>query len=144
MVVNKTGQNERPVPVNQREPHINLGDSLTQFTTTYNQTHDHKEGERANPGDPNMIRKSNMILGNDRSNFETQNNATYTQKPIQNYHSSQRSNISSISLGTEGNNFLSQNKASYIHKDSGAQPVDRNRVLDFKSAHFKMGFPDKN
>lgn len=38
----KTGINERPKPVSQREPHISLGDSLTDFATTYNQTHDKK------------------------------------------------------------------------------------------------------
>lgn len=58
-------------------------------------------------GDPQMIRKSNMILGNDNCNFQTQNNATYTKMPITNYHNTQRSNISSINLGGDNNNFHS-------------------------------------
>ena len=58
-------------PINQKEPHICLGDSLTDFTTTYNKIHDAKEASRPEPKDPQLIRKSNMILGNDASNFQT-------------------------------------------------------------------------
>lgn len=38
----KPGKIERVKPVNQREPHISLGDALTDFATTYNQVHDPK------------------------------------------------------------------------------------------------------
>lgn len=33
---------QKPV-MDAREPHINLGDSLTDFTTTYNQVHNPKQ-----------------------------------------------------------------------------------------------------
>ena len=85
-----------------------------------------------------------MILGNDTNNFQTQNNATYTQKPIQNYHTTQTSNVSSINLGIDGNKYVSENRAHFAHKDSSMKPVDKNRILDFRSAHFHMGFPNKN
>lgn len=84
-----------------------------------------------------------MVLGNDKSNYETQNNATYTQMPINNYHSTQRSNVSSINLGGDNNAFKSEHKQSYAHKDSAAQPVDKDKIRDFRSAHFHFGFPDQ-
>jgi len=40
-----------------------------------------------------------MILGNDKSNYETQNNSTFVSKPITNYHSIQKSNASNINFG---------------------------------------------
>ena len=85
-----------------------------------------------------------MILGNDNPAFQTQHNSTYTKMPIENYHVTGRSNVSNINLGNDGNKFLSENRAHYLHKDSNAQPVDKDRILDFRSAHFKFGFPDKN
>lgn len=48
-----------------------------------------------------------MVLGNDKSNYQTQNNATYTPQPINNYHNNQRSNVSSINLGGDGGAFTS-------------------------------------
>lgn len=89
-----------------------------------------------------MIRKSNMILGNDKPNFETQNNATYVQMPLSNYHITQRSNVSSINLGGDANAFKSEHKQNFAHKDAVAQPVDKERIRDFRSAHFHFGFPD--
>ena len=83
-----------------------------------------------------------MILGNDKPNFETQNNATYVAMPINNYHVTQKSNISSISLGGDANGFSSEQKQNFAHKESTAQPVDKERIRDFKSAHFHFGFPE--
>lgn len=88
-----------------------------------------------------MIRKSNMILGNDKPNFETQNNATYVKMPINNYHVTQRSNVSNINLGGDGNGFVSEHRQNFAHKESTAQPVDKDRIRDFRSAHFHFGFP---
>lgn len=48
-----------------------------------------------------------MILGDDKTNFQTQNNSTYVQKPINNYHITQKSNVSNIKLGNDNNGFLS-------------------------------------
>ena len=107
----------RPRPVSQTEPHINFGsDTLTNFTTTYNKVHDKKEGEKKEPIDPQMIRRSNMMLGNDKTNYNTQNNVTYVQKPIANYHVSQKSNLSHIEMGKGGQNYSSENKANFLHK----------------------------
>lgn len=41
-VKKNAGNEPRQAPVNQKEPHISLGDALTDFTTTYNQVHDKK------------------------------------------------------------------------------------------------------
>lgn len=84
-----------------------------------------------------------MMLGNDRSNFMTQNNATYTEKPIDIHYANQTSNLSHISLGADSKNYESENKANFLHKEAVSKPVDKARVLDFKSAHFQMGFPEK-
>ena len=62
-------------------------------------------------------------------------------KPIANYHITQRSNTSNISLGADPNAYSSENKGNFYHKQGESKPVDKERVLDFKSAHFKFGFP---
>lgn len=57
-----------------------------------------------------------MVLGNDKSSYQTQSNATYTPQPINNYHNNQRSNVSSINLGGDGGAFTSEHKYNYAHK----------------------------
>lgn len=57
-----------------------------------------------------------MILGNDNTNYTTQNNATFVSKPIENYHNNQRSNISSISLGADNAQLVSEHKYNFAHK----------------------------
>lgn len=57
-----------------------------------------------------------MILGNDPSMFQTQNNATYVPKPITNYHVTKKSNTSNIDLGGDKNGYSSENKGNYYHK----------------------------
>ena len=59
-----------------------------------------------------------MVLGNDNSNFCTQNNATYVPKPLNNERVTQVSNFSNIDLGNDGKNFSSENRANFLHKDS--------------------------
>ncbi len=54
-----------------------------------------------------MIRRSNIILGNDKSNFNTESNTTYVPKPIHNERVTQVSNFSNINLGNDGKNFSS-------------------------------------
>lgn len=62
--------------------------------------------------------------------------------PLNNYHITQRSNVSSINLGGDGNAFKSEQKQNFAHKESVAQPVDKDRIRDFRSAHFHFGFPE--
>lgn len=57
-----------------------------------------------------------MILGNDKTNFNTENSATYVPKPIHNERVTQVSNFSNINLGNDGKNFSSENKANFLHK----------------------------
>ena len=45
-------------------------------------------------------------------------------------------------LGGDGVNHHSEAKTQFAHKESGYQSVDKNRVLDFKAAHFQVGFPE--
>jgi hypothetical protein len=61
--------------------------------------------------------------------------------PLTNYHNNQKSNISNINFGGEGNVFLSEQKYNYAHKECGPQTVDKEKVKDFRSAHFQFGFP---
>lgn len=83
-----------------------------------------------------MIRKSNMILGNDKSNYQTQNNSTFVSMPISNYHITQKSNVSNINFGGDGNAFTSEQKYNYSHKETGPHQVDKEKIRDFRSAHF--------
>ena len=46
-------------------------------------------------------------------------------------------------LGADSGNYHSEAKKQFAHKESGYQSVDKNRVLDFKAAHFKVGFPEE-
>lgn len=71
----------------------------------------------------------------------TSNAATHNIKPISNSKGPGRSYQTNISLGTDGGQFNSEHKTQFSHKNGEIQSVDKQRVLDFKSAHFKFGFP---
>lgn len=62
--------------------------------------------------------------------------------PINNFHITQKSNVSNINLGGDQNGFLSEQKQNFSHKEHIAQPVDPERIRDFKSSHFHFGFPE--
>lgn len=99
-----------------KKNNIEFGDSLTDFTTTYGKVYDNKSGPlQQNNGnikiDKNDGRKSNLMLGNDRLAYETQNGAVYRNNLItSNHHVHKESNSSNINLGSDGVNYASECK----------------------------------
>lgn len=55
---------------------------MTDFTTTYAKVFDQKTGQINSPNLTNDGRKSNLMLGNDKRSFETQNGTTYKNNLI--------------------------------------------------------------
>ena len=51
--------------------------------------------------------RTNMILGNDSPNYQTQNSATFVPKPITNYHATHKNNNSSLNFGNDKPTFTS-------------------------------------
>ena len=72
----KERQGERAKPIRKGENCIEFGDSLTDFTSTYNKVYDSKPRDPTKVAAPSM-RKTNLILGNDNSNFQTQSQNAY-------------------------------------------------------------------
>lgn len=71
-------ENNRVKPNDLKKNNIEFGDSLTDFTTTYGKVFDHKNAQINTTNVPiNDGRKSNLVLGNDKSSFETQNANTF-------------------------------------------------------------------
>lgn len=58
-----------------------------------------------------------------------------------NYHVTKAPNVSSVQLGGDKVGFVSENKYHFAHKNVAYQPVDQNRIRDFRSSHFQFGFP---
>lgn len=54
----------------------------------------------------------------------------------------ERSYATNVLLGADGGAYNSEAKTQFAHKEGGYKTVDRDRVLDFKAAHFKVGYPE--
>lgn len=132
----------RPQPVNQRIISVELGDALTDFTTSYNRAHDGSQGERVQRNPNNNTAATNLVLGYDSNPFLTTNAVTHNPKPIPSASGAARSYATNISLGSDQGNFHSEHKVQFAHKSSNKQTVDRETVRDFKNAHFQLGFPE--
>lgn len=69
-------------PNDLKKNNIEFGDSLTDFTTTYGKVFDPKTTLKQNNDnsfkvDISEARKSNLVFGNDKQMYETQNDAAY-------------------------------------------------------------------
>ena len=84
-----------------------------------------------------------MVFGFGSGNYQTSNNAAHNSKPISSIKTLERSYGANVILGADTSNYQSEAKNQFAHKESGYQSVDKNRVLDFKAAHFKVGFPEE-
>jgi hypothetical protein len=135
-------QQEHNKPINQRIISVDLGDALTDFTTSYNKAYDGTQGERAERAN-NNIAGTHLVLGYDNNKFLTSNAATHNIKPILPVSANSRSYATNISLGTDQGQFHSEQKAQFSHKNSSKQTVEKEKVLDFRSAHFQFGFPEQ-
>lgn len=99
----------------------------------------HKIPEKV-PIDANALRKTNMVLGNQNPHYQTQSSATYVNRsssaarPI-------KASDGGISLGNEKSSYMSSNKMDYAPKYNSVSKVDKEKIRDFKSAHFKLGSP---
>lgn len=93
---------------------MDLGDTLTDFTTSYNKAFDGTQGARTQPyQNPN----SNLVFGYDQGQFVTSNAASHNIKPISNSKGPGRSYQTNISLGTDGGQFNSEHKTQFSHKN---------------------------
>ncbi len=137
-----TKQQERSRPINQRVISVDLGDTLTDFTTSYNKAYEGTQGERAERASNNNT-GGNLVLGYDNNHFLTSNAATHNIKPILPSVANTRSYGTNINLGSDSGHYSSEQKAQFAHKTSTKQTVEREKVLDFKSAHFQFGFPEQ-
>lgn len=93
-------------PLDQKKRNIEFGDSLTDFTTTYNQVFDSKQPEKNILNAPPM-RRTNLILGNDAGNYVTQSSAAYQPVPVKKYEAVKGNNGSNINLGHDHIAFAS-------------------------------------
>lgn len=99
-------QQERSKPVDQRIISVDLGDTLTDFTTSYNKAYDGTQGERAEKAS-NAVSNTHLVLGYDHNHFLTSNAASHNLKPITSNHPKGRSYGTNINLGTDQTNFHS-------------------------------------
>lgn len=117
-----------------------MGDTLTDFTTSYKKTYDGAQVPRTEKID-NNTGKTNLVLGYDQPAFTTTHSTSHAPKPLTNNKNVQRNYGTNVVFGGDSGNFHSENKAQFAHKEANYQNVDKDRVLDFRSAHFKFGFP---
>lgn len=85
-------------PVNQKKVNVDLGDSLTDFATSYNRAFEGGQGGRPEKVNNNN-RASNLTLGYDNSNYLTSQGATHNQKPVESYKQVSRTYGDNILLG---------------------------------------------
>lgn len=131
---------EKVKQVNQRVVNVDLGDTLTDFTTSYHKAYDGSQGGRP---DRLTAAPASIVLGYDPNAYTTSNAASHNAKALPNSKAPARNYGTNIVLGGDGPHFHSEHKAQFAHKDSTKESVDKQRVLDFKSAHFKFGFPEQ-
>jgi hypothetical protein len=132
---------DRGKQVNQRIVSVDLGDTLTNFATSYNSSYDGAQAPRTEKIDNNSG-PTNLILGYDKGAFVTSSQAELGPKAISANNRVQRSYEGNVVFGGDGNNYHSEQRSQFAHKESGYSKVDKDRVLDFKSAHFQFAFPE--
>jgi hypothetical protein len=92
------------------------------------------------PIDGNLLRKTNMILGNANPNYVTQHADTYTKKSNSGTQILSKPQTN-VDLGKDDNTYKSSHQRDFGHKAVVSVPVDKARIRDFKSAHFDLGTP---
>ncbi len=97
---------ERSKPVDQRIISVDLGDTLTDFTTSYNKAYDGTQGEKAEKAG-NSVSNTHLVLGYDQNNFVTSNAAIHNIKPISSNNGKGRSYVTNINLGNDQPHFHS-------------------------------------
>lgn len=79
-----------------------------------------------------------MILGHQPVNYTSQNADTFTKK--ENVGTKPVGKMpTNVDLGSDSAPFQSTHKQAFDHKISTTMPVDKNRIRDFRSAHFAFG-----
>jgi len=93
-----------------------LGDTLTDFTTSYHKAHDGTQGgwrEKINSNSGN-----NVILGYDPNQYATSSVAAHNYKPISTSKGPTRNYETNILLGADNTQFNSENRTQFSHKNS--------------------------
>ena len=121
---------------------MDLGDSLTDFTSSYNRAYEGGQGGRPEMVNTNT-RQSNLTLGYDGDHYQTSQGASHNSKPVQPFKHIGRSYGDNIVLGDSHGGYELTSKTQFRNKPANYEQVDRERVLDFKAAHFKLGFPEE-
>lgn len=81
------------------------------------------------------------MLGYGNNNYQTSSLASYSKKATTGtVPPAHRQNQNSIVIGNDPSNFNSEQRQQFLHKNTNYQAVDKDRVLDFKRAHFQLGF----
>jgi hypothetical protein len=83
------------------------------------------------------------MLGNDDANFLTSNNVAYGSKQAAFSSAPKRNYDTNVDLGSHQISYCSEHEQHFHHKTNVAQGVDKQKVLDFKKAHFQFGFPEE-
>ena len=85
---------------------VDLGDALSDFTTSYNKAFEGNQGERPERVN-NNISGTHLVLGYDNNQFITSNAASHNAKPILPAPANTRSYGTNISLGSDEGQFHS-------------------------------------
>ena len=134
-------EGDRGQVVNQKLVHVSLGDALSDFSTSYKNNFD---GAQADPLGQvaNKSRDSNLVFGFGGTGYQTSNHSAHDSKPVAASKPIERTYGNNILMGADPISYHSEQKAKFAHKEADYQTVDKERVRDFKKAHFQMGFPE--
>ena len=82
------------------------------------------------------------MFGFGQNGYQTSSGTAHNSKPVASSKPVERTYGTNVVFGGDAGNYHSEQKAQFPHKDSGYKAVDKDRVLDFKKAHFQMGYPE--
>ena len=109
-------EGDRGQQVNQKIVHIELGDSLTDFTSSYKRTFDGAQGQQNDGKVDNNIRQSNLVFGFGGNGYQTSSNSAHNSKPISTTKGQERSYVGNVLMGSDAGNYHSEAKAQFAHK----------------------------
>lgn len=93
-----------------------MGDTLSDFTTSYHKAYDGTQGNRREKINSNS--GNNVVLGYDPNMYATSSAASHNSKPMLTNKGPVRNYETNILLGADNNQFASENRTQYSHKNS--------------------------
>lgn len=108
------------------------------YNEKYNKNMQDHKVEQKEKIDGNLLRKTNMILGDQQPKYVSQSAEVHNLKPTAQAKPVKRAE-GNVDLGKDEGRFVSSHRNDFSHKEGINNGYDKKTIQDFRSAHFHFG-----